>query len=43
MGVETGIDMNKLLVAAEYICEHLGRPTYSRAGRAIMSKQRRAA
>lgn len=43
MGVETGVDMNKLLVAAEYICEHLGRPTYSRAGRAIMSKQRRAA
>ena len=39
MGIETGVDMNKLLVAAEYICEYLGRPTSSRAGRALLSKR----
>jgi len=43
MGVETGVDMTKLIEAAEYICGHLGRPTYSRAGRALLSKQQRAA
>ena len=43
MGIETGVDMNKLLVASEYICEYLKRPTYSRAGRALLSKQRRTA
>ena len=43
MGIKTGVDMNKLLVAAGYICDHLGRSTYSRAGRALLSKQRQAA
>jgi len=43
MGVETGVDMAKLIEAAEYICGHFGRPTYSRAGRALLSKQQRAA
>ena len=43
MGIETGVNMNKLLVAAEYICEYLRRPTYSRAGRALLSKQRQTA
>jgi hydroxymethylglutaryl-CoA lyase len=41
IGIETGVDMGKLLVAAEYICEHLKRPTFSRAGRALASKQKR--
>jgi hydroxymethylglutaryl-CoA lyase len=41
IGIETGVDMEKLLVAAEYICEHLKRPTFSRAGRALISKQER--
>ncbi len=41
IGIETGVDMGKLLVAAEYICEHLKRPTSSRAGRALVSKQKR--
>ena len=39
MGIETGVNMNKLLIAAEYICDHLGRPTSSRAGRAFLSKR----
>ena len=41
--IETGIDMEKLLDAAEFICGHLGRPTMSRAGRALAAKRVRAA
>ena len=41
--IETGIDMEKLLDAAEFICGHLGRPTVSRAGRALAAKRVRAA
>ncbi len=36
-------DMDRLLEAAEYICGVLGRPTHSRAGRAIAAKRRREA
>lgn len=42
MGIDTGIDMNKLLDAAEYICEFLQRQTVSRAGRALLTRRRRA-
>lgn len=42
MGIHTGIDMDKLLDAAEYICGFLGRPTVSRAGRALLTRRRRA-
>lgn len=43
MGIETGVDMDALLDAAEFICTHLGRPTVSRAGRALGIKRRKAA
>jgi hydroxymethylglutaryl-CoA lyase len=43
MGIETGVDMNALLDAAEFICTHLDRPTVSRAGRALALKRRKAA
>lgn len=43
MGIETGVDMNALLDAAEFICAQLGRPTVSRAGRALLVKRRKAA
>ena len=43
LGVETGIDMSQLLDAAQFICERLGRPTVSRAGRALAAKRDRAA
>jgi hydroxymethylglutaryl-CoA lyase len=39
LGIETGIDMNRLLDAAQFICDHLGRPTASRAGRALAAKR----
>ena len=43
LGVETGVSMDRLLEAAEYICGVLGRPTHSRAGRAILAKRKREA
>jgi hydroxymethylglutaryl-CoA lyase len=43
MGIETGVDMNTLLDAAEFICTYLDRPTFSRAGRALALKRRKAA
>ncbi|GKY95540.1 hypothetical protein MPSEU_000515600 [Mayamaea pseudoterrestris] len=39
LGVETGVDVDKLVDAAEYICSVLGRETRSRAGRAIALKR----
>lgn len=38
LGIETGVDIGKLIDAGEYICGVLGRPTHSRAARAIKAK-----
>ena len=38
LGIETGVDMVKLIAAGEYICGVLGRPTSSRAAKAIATK-----
>ncbi|GAX26326.1 hydroxymethylglutaryl-CoA lyase [Fistulifera solaris] len=35
MGIETGIDLTKLVGAAEFICALLGKPTRSKVGAAI--------
>src|SRR4051812_33149265 len=35
VGVETGIDMTKLIEAGAFICDVLGRPTNSRAAKAL--------
>jgi hydroxymethylglutaryl-CoA lyase len=43
MGIATGVDMQALLDAAEFICAYLDRPTVSRAGRALSAKRLRAA
>jgi hydroxymethylglutaryl-CoA lyase len=43
MGIETGVDMTRLLAAAQFICGALGRPTASRAGRALAGKAARKA
>ena len=43
LAIETGIDMNRLLDAAQFICDRLGRPTMSRAGRALAAKRDKAA
>jgi hydroxymethylglutaryl-CoA lyase len=42
MGIETGVDMRKLIAAGEFICGVLGRPTLSRAARAIAAKTKAA-
>ncbi len=41
LGIETGVDMGALLEAAQFICNHLDRPTSSRAGRALALKAQR--
>ena len=43
LGIETGIDMDRLLDTAEFICAQLKRPTVSRAGRALAAKRQKAA
>jgi hydroxymethylglutaryl-CoA lyase len=41
LGIETGVDMSRLLQAAQFICGALGRPSVSRAGRALAAKAAR--
>ncbi|HTS53191.1 MAG TPA: hydroxymethylglutaryl-CoA lyase [Burkholderiales bacterium] len=43
LSIETGVDMSKLLQAAQFICGELGRPTVSRAGRALAARAARRA
>ncbi|MDP3715039.1 MAG: hydroxymethylglutaryl-CoA lyase, partial [Burkholderiales bacterium] len=38
LGIETGVDMTKLIAAGDYICGVLGRPTLSRVARAIRAR-----
>jgi hydroxymethylglutaryl-CoA lyase len=38
LGIETGIDMNKLIAAGDFICGVLGRPTHSRAAKALAAR-----
>jgi len=38
LGIETGVDLAKLVTAGEFICSALGRQTQSRAARAIAAK-----
>lgn len=38
LGVQTGVDLEQLIAAGEYICGVLGRPTHSRAARAIRAR-----
>ena len=42
LGIETGVDMQKLMAAGDFICGVLGRPSLSRAARAIAAKSRAA-
>ena len=39
LGIETGVDMERLITAGEFICGFLGRPTGSRAARALGLKR----
>ena len=42
LGIETGLDMARLIDAGEYICGQLGRPTYSKAAKALAAKAKAA-
>lgn len=39
MGIETGIDLNKLVIAGEMISKHLGRPLSSKVGSAMIASR----
>jgi hydroxymethylglutaryl-CoA lyase len=39
MGIETGIDLDKLVDAGKYISDYLGRPPNSRAATALLNKR----
>ncbi|WP_417283600.1 hydroxymethylglutaryl-CoA lyase [Comamonas sp.] len=39
LGIETGIDLDKLIEAGQFISEHLGRPTQSRVAKALLAKR----
>jgi len=41
LGIETGIDLDALVDAGEFICAALGREVDSRAGRALAARRRR--
>eukprot|EP00658_Telonema_sp_P-2_P060150 TRINITY_DN4914_c0_g1_i3.p2 TRINITY_DN4914_c0_g1~~TRINITY_DN4914_c0_g1_i3.p2 ORF type:complete len:123 (-),score=30.82 TRINITY_DN4914_c0_g1_i3:467-835(-) len=41
MGIETGVDMDKLLEASLYISDYLGRVPQSNAANAILAKKKR--
>jgi len=38
LGIETGVDMAKLMAAGKFICDFLGRPSHSRAARALFAR-----
>jgi hydroxymethylglutaryl-CoA lyase len=42
LGIETGVDMAKLMAAGDFICTVLGRPTLSRVARALSAKTKAA-
>ena len=42
LGIETGVDMAKLIEAGDFICNALGRSTLSRVARAIAAKTKAA-
>jgi hydroxymethylglutaryl-CoA lyase len=39
MGIETGIDLDKLIDAGQFISDALGRPSQSRVAKAALSKR----
>jgi hypothetical protein len=43
LGIETGVDMNGLLAAGQFISQQLGRQPASKAARALQAKRTTAA
>ncbi len=42
LGIETGVSLDKLIAAGDYICGVLGRPTHSKAARALAARRKAA-
>ena len=42
LGIETGVAIDKLIAAGDYICGVLGRPTHSKAARALTARRQAA-
>ncbi len=42
LGIETGVDLQQVIAAGEFICAALGRPTQSRAARALALRAKAA-
>ena len=42
LGIETGVDLDRLMAAGDFICRALGRPTQSRSARALSLRQQAA-
>jgi hydroxymethylglutaryl-CoA lyase len=40
LGIRTGIDLDQVVDAGQFISAHLGRPAASRAGNALAAKRR---
>ena len=38
LGIETGVDMEKLIAAGDFICGVLGRATHSKAAKALAAR-----
>ena len=43
LGIETGVDIDRLIDAAEFISNALGRKPVSRSGNALLAKRAQAA
>jgi hydroxymethylglutaryl-CoA lyase len=39
LGIETGVDLDRLRAAGQYVCDVLGRPTASRVARALAARE----
>jgi hydroxymethylglutaryl-CoA lyase len=42
LGVETGVDLARVVQTGQWICEVLGRESTSKAGRALLAEAARA-
>jgi hydroxymethylglutaryl-CoA lyase len=39
MGMDTGVDLEKLVDAGEFICQELKRTTHSKVAKALLAKR----
>lgn len=43
LGIHTGIDLDQVVEAGDFISKAIGRPNVSRAGKALLAKKQNAA